>query len=187
MLRLPRRFRVLLLTGLCLWALLWSWSGAAQGIEPAELGWRREDGRLVIDYSLRVQLPRAAEDALRRGIPMYFVAQATLERYRWYWRDERVARVTRHWRLAYQPLTNTWRLGIGSLNQSYATLEEAMGVISRTSGWTIAELAQLDADARYQVDFSFRLDTAQLPPPLIVGLTNSADWQLQFERVLRLE
>ena len=84
-------------------------------------------------------------------------------------------------------MTDTWRLGIGSLNQSYATLEEAMGVISRTSGWTIAELAQLDADARYQVDFSFRLDTAQLPPPLLVGLTSSADWQLQFERVLRFE
>jgi hypothetical protein len=66
---------------------------------------------------------------------MYFVAEATLLRNRWYWRDERVARVSRSWRLAYQPLTGTWRVGLGGLNQNHATLAEALAVVSRSGGW----------------------------------------------------
>ena len=45
------------------------------------------------------------EDALQHGVPLYFVAEAEVFRDRWYWRDERVARRPRVWRLAYQPLT----------------------------------------------------------------------------------
>lgn len=167
--------------------LLGGLGARAQGVDVASLGLDRQDGHLSLEFSLRVTLSRPVEDALRRGVPMYFVAQATLYRNRWYWRDERVARVTRNWRLAYQPLTSSWRVGIGALTQSFGTLEEALGVISRTSGWRLAELSQIEPDARQYVEFSFRLDTGQLPPPMLVGLTSQADWQLGVERTLRVD
>ncbi len=159
----------------------------AQGVEAVTLELKRQEGQLTLEFSLRTQLPRSVEDALRRGIPMYFTAQATVLRSRWYWRDERVARVARQWRLAYQPLSDSWRVGIGALNQSVPTLQEALAVITRTSGWYVAELGQLDAGSRHYVEFVFRLDTSQLPPPMLVGLTAQSEWQLGLERTLRLE
>ena len=160
---------------------------AAQGVDVASIGLERRDGQLTLEFSLRPQLPRTVEEALRRGVPMYFTAQASVYRSRWYWRDERLARVSRQWRLAYQPLTDTWRVGIGALAQSFPSLQEALGVITRTSGWVLLEASQLDPGSQHYVEFSFRLDTTQLPPPILVGLTGQADWQLGVERTLRVE
>lgn len=168
--------------------LLGSGPGAwAQGVELLTLRTQRADGELTLEFATRVVLPKAVEDALHRGVPVYFVAQATLWRYRWYWRDDRVARVTRNWRIAYQPLTNNWRVGLGGLNQTHATLAEAIAVVSRASQWRIVDLAQLDADASYSIEFSWRLDTAQLPGPMQIGLGGQADFNLGVERTQRLE
>ena len=160
---------------------------SAPAIELLTLRLQRADGALSLDFAARIHLSRAVEEALQRGVPVYFTAQAQLLRNRWYWRDERVARVQRTWRLAFQPLTSSWRVGFGGLNQTQATLEEALASLSRLSDWKIAELAQVDPDSRHYVEFSFRLDTSQLPGPMQFGLTTQADWTLGVERTLRLE
>jgi Domain of unknown function (DUF4390) len=159
----------------------------AQGIELASLQAVRADGVLALEFATRVTLPKTVEDALQRGVPVYFVAQADLYRNRWYWRDERVARISRSWRLAYQPLTGNWRLGLGGLNQTHATQAEAVAALSRAANWKLADLSQLDPDSRYYVEFSFRLDTTQLPSPMQIGLGGQADWALSVERTLRIE
>ena len=160
---------------------------SAPAIELQTLRLQRADGALSLDFAARIHLSRAVEEALQRGVPVYFTAQAQLLRNRWYWRDERVARVQRTWRLAFQPLTSSWRVGFGGLNQTQATLEEALASLSRLSDWKIADLAQVDPDSRHYVEFSFRLDTSQLPGPMQFGLTTQADWTLGVERTLRLE
>ena len=160
---------------------------SAPAIELLTLRLQRVDGALSLDFAARIHLSRAVEEALQRGVPVYFTAQAQLLRNRWYWRDERVARVQRTWRLAFQPLTSSWRVGFGGLNQTQATLEEALASLSRLSDWKIADLAQVDPDSRHYVEFSFRLDTSQLPGPMQFGLTTQADWTLGVERTLRLE
>jgi hypothetical protein len=168
--------------------LLAGWTPAqAQGMELQTLQLQRADGVLSLDFAARIQLSRTVEEALQRGVPVYFTAQAQLLRNRWYWRDERVARVQRTWRLAFQPLTSTWRVGFGGLNQTHATLQEALSSVSRLSGWKVADLAQVDPDSRHYVEFSFKLDTSQLPGPMQIGLTTQADWTLGLERTLRLE
>jgi len=159
----------------------------AQGVELALLDLHRRDGELTLDFDARLILPRSVEDAMQRGVPVYFVAEATLYRSRWYWRDERVARVQRSWRVAYQPLTSTWRVGFGGFNQSFQSLAEALTVVSRSSRWKVAELSQLDAESKYYLEFSYRLDNSQLPSPLQLGLGSQAEWVLGIERNLRLE
>ncbi|WP_425256583.1 DUF4390 domain-containing protein [Rubrivivax sp. RP6-9] len=159
----------------------------AEPVELAQLDLARSDGALTLEFAARVTLPRAVEEALHRGVPVYFVAQADLKRKRWYWRDERVARVTRSWRVAYQPLTNTWRVSLGGLHQSYPSLADAMATVSRSGGWRIAELAQLDADSRYELEFIYKLDTAQLPSFMQIGLGGPNEWAIGAERVLRLD
>ena len=179
-----------MLQGLGLVLLLWalgSLPARAQGIELALLQVQRSDGELTLDFDARVNLPRSVEDAMQRGIPVYFVAEASLYRMRWYWRDERVARVQRSWRVAYQPLTSTWRVGFGGFNQSFQTLGEALSVVSRSSRWKVAELSQLDADSKHYLEFSYRLDNSQLPSPMQLGLGSQAEWVLGVERTLRLD
>lgn len=157
------------------------------GVELTSLRLGVTEGQLVLDFTARLQLSRTVEDALQRGVPVYFVAQASLYRSRWYWRDERVARVQRSWRLAYQPLTSTWRVGLGAITQSFPTLAEALVTIANVPGWRLADQAQLDPDGRHYVEFNFRLDTSQLPSPMQIGLTTQTDWALGIERTLRLD
>ncbi len=160
-------------------------AGRAQGVDLSALELRASEGALTLEFSARLTLSRAIEDALRRGVPMYFEVDARLYRSRWYWRDERVSHVGRSYRLSYQPLTGSWRVGLGPLGQSYPTLSDALAVISRVSGWRLAEASQLDSGQRYYVEFSYRLDPTQLPQPLQIGLGN--DWSLGTSRVLKVD
>ena len=157
----------------------------AQAVELKQLQLQRRDGDLTLEFSARLTLGPAIEDALQRGVPLYFNARASVYRDRWYWRDERVARVSRTWRLAYQPLTASWRLSLGGLSQGYATLSDAMAPLSQISGWRLVELDKLEPGSRYHVEFSFSLDNSQLPQPMQIDL--GGDWKLGIERNLRLE
>jgi len=171
---------------LCLmWASGVAHNARAQGVELVALELRPSEGALTLEFNARLTFSRAIEDALRRGVPMYFEVDATLYRSRWYWRDERVSSVSRSYRLSFQPLTGAWRVGLGALGQNHATLSEALAVISRVSGWQLAEAAQLESGLRYYVEFSYRLDASQLPQPLQIGLGN--DWSLGISRELKVD
>ena len=161
----------------------------AQGVEVLGLAAERHEQAILLDYQLRVTLPPAVEEAAQRGVPLHFAAQATLWKPRWYWRDERVARAERGWRLSYQPLTSNWRLSQGGLGQSFASLPEALSAMARSSGWRIAEPREADVDSRLYVEFAWRLDTSQLPRPLQIGLGGIAGtgaWSLGVERSVQL-
>ena len=159
----------------------------AEGISLTHLSLQRLDAGLTLDFNIRVELPRVVEDALQRGVPMYFVAEATVYRHRWYWRDERVARASRSWRLSYQPLSDSWRVSLGGLAQSHPSLQEAVTALSSSARWKIADNSQIDPDERYYVEFSYKLDTSQLPGPMQFGIGGQADWTLGVERTVRVE
>jgi Domain of unknown function (DUF4390) len=159
-------------------------------VEVIGLAATRGADAVSLDYQLRVALPSPVEDAARRGVPLYFIATATLWKPRWYWRDDRIARVRREWRLTFQPLTSTWRVSQGGLGQSHATLAEAMAMFTRSTGWRIADAALADADGKHYVDFEWVLDTSQLPRPLQIGVTGvggGSDWAVGVERTMKLE
>lgn len=172
------------------WALLLallSLAGAprAQGIELNTLRVQRGDSELTLEYSARMTLSPTLEEALHRGVPMYFVAQASVYRGRWYWRDERVARVSRTWRVAFQPLTSSWRISLGGLSQVFGSLAEALAPLSSVAGWRLADAERLEHGERYYVEFSLRLDQTQLPPPMQIDI--GGDWKLGIERSLRVD
>ena len=155
---------------------------------------RRPDG-VFVSAQLRFDLPNAVEDALHKGIPLFFVAEALLLRERWYWYDKEVASAARYMRLSYQPLTRRWRLQlsatpIGSaglaLGQNFETQEDALAAVQRISGWKVAEPVDGDPDRRYYVNLRFRLDTSQLPRPFQIGLVGQADWNISAARSVYL-
>lgn len=146
----------------------------------------RTDEGVLLGFTAEFELPRSVEDALLRGVPLYFEADATVLQSRWYWRDKRVAHAVRSWRVTYQPLTRMYRVSSGGLNQNFETLAEALDLPRHAARWRIAEPAQLDDDGRYYVEFSFRLDTSLLPRPMQIGIGGEAAWALSVERTVRL-
>ncbi|MBX3604351.1 MAG: DUF4390 domain-containing protein [Piscinibacter sp.] len=172
---------------LCLACLL-PLPAAAQtgGIELAGFELFRGDDGLHLDYAVNFDLPRGAEEALNKSVPLYFVAEAELFRDRWYWRDKRVAKATRVWRIVFQPLTVTYRVTFAGFSQSYATRTEAFAAMRRGVHWKIAEESQIEGSGHY-VEFSFRLDTSLLPRPMQIGIGNPADWDLAIEKTQRLD
>ena len=157
----------------------------AEPIELESFDLLRTDEGVTLSFSAQFELPRVVEDALLKGVPVYFVAEADVYRDRWYWRDKRVASTSRTWRLAYQPLTRKYRVTFGGLHQSYDNLFDALASVRRVVNWRLLDPSQIEEDARQYVEFSYRLDTSQLPRPMQIGIGGQADWTLRVERLKR--
>ncbi len=154
------------------------------------------DDGLYLHALLAFEVPALAEDALRKGIPMYFVTEAELTRSRWYWYDQPVATAQRYLRLSYQPLTRRWRLNVASepfdpsglgvsLGQNFDELSDVLAAMQRIARWKIAPAAAIEPRAQYNLQLRFRLDMSQLPRPLQIGALGRSGWSLSFARSLR--
>jgi hypothetical protein len=178
-------------------AIVLAFPAAAQGpqAEITQLRLERTDEGVLLSANVEFEMPAIIDDALAKGIPMFFVDEAVLFRDRWYWYDKEVAAAARHMRLSYQPLTRRWRLVVSptpignsglALGQTFDTREEAFAAVQRVSHWKIADAAAVDPDQRYNVDFRFRLDVSQLPRPFQIGAVGHADWNITALRNQRL-
>lgn len=165
--------------------LLASLAVSGDELRLAEFDLSRGEEGLLLSYATQLELPRAVEDALLKGVPLYFVVEADTFRPRWYWRDERVAQATRSWRLAWQPLARRYRLSLGALGQNHESLDEALAAVRRASRWRIAPPEAVAGDDCY-VEFSLRLDTSQLPRPLQIGFDGQAEWDFEVERTAQV-
>lgn len=163
--------------------------GAAAGpLELARLEVQNSEQGVLLDFDTRFELPAGVEEALKRGVALNFVAEANLYRYRWYWRDRRVAQAQRTWRIVYQPLTLSYRVSLlGGLGQSFPTLTEALRTVQRASQWRIAEGISPEEDRRFYVEFSYQLDREALPRPLQLGVGSLPEWDLQVARTVPLK
>lgn len=171
----------------------WCLQSWAQGVEEAQVSLfkleRNADG-IYVSAQVQFQLPQAVEDALQKGIPVYFVAQCELQQERWYWYNRSVSEAQRSMRLSYQPLTRRWRLNVShgapndmnlsqSMNQNFESLDEALASIRRFTRWRVADTQSVDSDARLELRFNFRLDLDKLPRPFQIGNFGQADWMIE--------
>lgn len=174
-----------------------AWATQATPPEVDDLRIERSDDGVYLSAALQFGLPELAEDALYKGIPMFFVADAVVLRDRWYWSDRQVAEATRYFRLSYQPLTRRWRLNISPvpitnsglgvvLGQNFDNFADALASIQRISHWKIAESSEIQADAVHTVNFRFRLDMSQLPRPFQIGAVGRTGWNLLVSTSQRL-
>ncbi len=172
----------LLLTALLLGGML-----AAPAVQAAEIEIRNaqleatEDG-YRLSASFDFELKRVLEDALNRGVPLYFTTDVELNRPRWYWFDESTVRVAHTIRLSYNVLTRQYYAAVaGSLRQSFASLDEALALVRRPPRWLVADTEVLKPGASYEVKLRMRLDVTQLPKPFQVHAMNDSDWRLSSD------
>lgn len=155
----------------------------ADPIELSRIEAVRTEQGVALSFDARFELPSGVEGVLQKGVALHFVAEAELMRSRWLWWDGKVSRVSRNWRLTYQPLTFSYRVNLGGLSQSYRSLAEAMQAVQRATRWRISDPIP-DEEGRYYVDFSYRLDASQLPRPLQISMGHQPEWSLQIQRIV---
>jgi hypothetical protein len=152
---------------------------AAESIDivEAHLEDSAEGYRLAATYSF--DLSRGLEDALTRGIPLYFTTEIEINKPRWYWFDAKEVSESQTIRISYNVLTRQYHAAItGRLQQSFATLDDALSMVRRPNRWVIADRNTLKVGQTYEVAVRMQLDVAQLPKPFQVHAMNSSDWRL---------
>lgn len=142
-----------------------------------------EDG-YALSAEFAVDLGARLEEAVMRGLPLYFNVEFDLTRARWYWANEHVADRRLEYRLAYNALTRQYRLSSGGLHQSFATLSEALRVLSRIAALPVIDKAAIKSGQIYNAALRLSLDRSQLPKPLQVDALANRDWQVDA-KVLR--
>lgn len=168
---------------LCLLILV---SGAWAGrIEPTSARLSAGEDAFVLSAEFDIDLGTHFEDAVSRGVPLYFILELEITRNRWYWPSEHIDGRSLSYRLAYIPLTRQFRLSSGgTLHQNFASLSEALRAMSRVAALPVADKNMLKTGETYQVALRLALDRQQLPKPLQVDAIANRDWQVEA-KVLR--
>lgn len=173
--------RVALLTVVAGLAALLGFAPAAlaEEIEVRDVALRRVDGALVLDADFAFELTPRLADVVANGVPLYFSVEFELTRRRWYWFDETAAAQRLQLRLSYHALSRQYRLSSGLLQQSFASLEEALNVLKRVRNWLVVDGSLRLANADYDAAVRMRLDTALLPKPFQLSALTARDLHLE--------
>ena len=172
---------------LALVATLWGQMPAARADDAPEatdrprLELNAEGDSWLLSDDFDVPLTPALEEAVRRGVPLYFVLEFELVRPRWWWTDDRVAERSIVFRLAYHALTRQFRLGFDGLTQTFESLDEATRTMASVRHWRVADASRVPRGTSYEARVRLRLDASQLPKPFQVNAITNRDWNPHSE------
>jgi len=166
----------------------------ADGISVIKAEVRQSEDGYHLSASYDISLTAVMQQALSRGIPLYFVGEFSLIRPRWYWLDEEVFQGEQTIKLSYNVLTRQYRISRGALFQNFTSLEEALNILARQNSAVIpAEMLKkeegyiaewtewIKRDGNYVAAARLRLDNAQLPKLLQVNALSGSDWTLNSD------
>ena len=148
-------------------------------VKSAEL--RLDEETYVLSAEFELAFNPTLEEAIQKGVPLYFVFEFELLRPRWYWVDEKVLSLTTQYRVSYNALTRQYRVAIGLLSQTFDALDDVERFLSRVTSRQVASIDQLVKGIRYEASVRLRLDVNALPKPFQVNALASRDWTLQSE------
>lgn len=139
-----------------------------------------EDG-YQLDADIQLALTATLQEAVRKGVPLYFIIEFELSRGRWYWLDQTVTSASRERRISYAPLTDQYRISFSGISQNVSSFEDVRRALSRVRSWTVLERGKLKAGEKYDAALRFRLDTSQLPKPFQLNAIASKEWSLSSD------
>ena len=121
------------------------------------------------------------EEAVSKGVVLYFAAEFELTQARWYWFDEQIIRRSKTFQLSYHALTRQYRLSTGALHQSFDTLDDALRVMSRLRNWQVLEKGEVKVGQTYIAGLRMRLDLTQMAKTFQVSALANKDWNLSSD------
>ena len=170
-----------LAASLCLCLASWISPAVADTIPVKSAELKPEDESYTLSAQFDVAFNSTLEEALQKGVTLYFILEFELLRPRWYWLDEKLVTQSVQYRITYSPLTQQYRVTSGLLSQQLDSLEEVEHLLSRIASRPVIAEDALVKGARYEAAVRLRLDVAQLPKPFQVNALGSRDWSLQSE------
>ncbi|WP_416191731.1 DUF4390 domain-containing protein [Neisseria sp. CCUG12390] len=180
--RLFRSSKLLLLPIL----LAASLHAAAEGISVtrAEAG-LMDNGQLSVSSRFKTELPDQLKEALRQGVPLNFslsyqLSEPTIAAYRF--RLEQLLNDGNavNYKLSFHPLTNRYRVTVGTFSTEYDTLESALRGIGAIANWKVLNTGTLRGSQPKDVKAQIRLQlsTSKLPKPFQINALTSRSWSL---------
>jgi hypothetical protein len=152
---------------------------AADGIEITRASIEASDDGYLLASAYTFELNSSLEQALQKGVHLYFTTEIELTRPRWYWTDDRAVSSKRTVNLYFDVLTRVYRVStFGSVAQTFDTLDEALFLIRRPSRWLIAAKGALKVGETYNVTLRMYMDSQYMVKPLQVDALNNADLRL---------
>jgi hypothetical protein len=153
----------------------------ADTIPTVSASLRIDEGDVLLSAEFAFALTPALEEALEKGIPLYFTIEFELQRTRFMWFPEKVAEWSISYRVSYSSLTRQYRVSSGPLGQTFESLEDVQRFIGHVASRPVARADDLTKGARYEAAVREKLDVNQLPKPFQVNALASRDWQLASE------
>jgi hypothetical protein len=160
-------------------ALTCATAQAAEGIEITRASIEASDDGYRLSAAYSFDLTPGLEQAIQHGVPLSFTTEIELTRPRWWWTDDKAAAARRTVKLYYDPLFRVYHLSaLGSIQQNFDTLDEALLAIRRPARWLIAPKGALKPGEVYNVTVRMFMDRDYLSKPLQVDAFNNSDWRL---------
>jgi len=167
---------------LCLMAMsLVSTAVSAEGIKIKSFEMERVDNDWLLNASFQIELSPGLEEAVQKGVVLYFQTEFDLTRSRWYWFDEKPVIVQRQTRLSYQPITQQYRIASEGFTFSAKTISEALQAVGSVGGWRVIDNSQLDPSKLYTASLRMTLDLSKLPKPFQVNALNNREWNVSSD------
>lgn len=153
----------------------------AEGIKIKSFELEKVDSDWVLSAAFQIELSPGLEEAVQKGVVLYFQTDFDLVRSRWYWFDEKSVFTQRQTRLSYQPLTQQYRIASEGLTFSARTMSEALQAVGSIGGWRVIDASQIDPNKSYNAGLRMSLDLSKLPKPFQVNALNNREWNVSSE------
>lgn len=177
---MSQSIKQLLLYGLIALSLF-STTARGEGIKLKSAEIERVDNEWLLNATFQIELTPGLEDAVQKGVVLYFQTEFELTRSRWYWFDEKPALAQRLIRLSYQPMTQQYRIASEGFTFSAKTMFEALQAVGSIGGWRVIDNNQIDFSKSYTAALRMTLDLSRLPKPFQVNALNNRDWNVTSE------
>ncbi|WP_292917926.1 DUF4390 domain-containing protein [Nitrosomonas sp.] len=155
----------------------------AEGIQIKSFSLVATDKGYEMGFDSEIMLNATLEQALEKGIVLYFVTKFSLIDSRWYWLNDEVARSKYRVGLRYYALTRQYHLNTPLLSHSYNSLREALQALGQLRAYPVDVKSELKWDADYFASLRIWLDLTRMPKPFQVEALGSNQWNLSSEKL----
>jgi hypothetical protein len=131
-----------------------------------------------LEASFTFDVNKNLEDAINKGIPLYFTIDFKLMRKRWYWFDKEIVIRSKYIRLSYQPLMREYRVSGEGLRLGFSTLKDALALIKHITTWHVISNGTVSPGNTYLASIRMQLDTAFMSKPFQIDALNNRNWNL---------
>ena len=142
-------------------------------------------GQLSVSSRFRTDLPDQLKEALKQGVPLHFnlswqLSAPSMSSYKFKFDQLLNNDSTIQYKLSFHPLTNRYRVTVGTFSTEYDTLETALRAVGAVVNWKVLSKGALSNVAAKDTKAEIRLllTTAKLPKPFQINALTSKNWHL---------